>query len=79
MGRTGPAPPEGVSPPTFLHIHATSAVVDISPPAKANGIITIYRVFEQKRDLHLLVYFAFITQNHNHTCIFTALFNIFQY
>lgn len=67
MGRTGPAPPEGVSPPTFLHIHATSAVVDISPPAKPNGIITIYRVFEQKKDSHLLVHSAFITQHHNHS------------
>ncbi|XP_028843146.1 usherin-like [Denticeps clupeoides] len=34
-GRTGPAPPEGVRPPTFLRIHATSAVVDISPPRQA--------------------------------------------
>lgn len=63
MGRTGPAPPEGVSPPTFLHIHATSAVVDISPPAKPNGIITIYRVFDQKKDLHMLVNSAFITHS----------------
>ncbi|KAF7704133.1 hypothetical protein HF521_021205 [Silurus meridionalis] len=55
MGRTGPAPPEGLGPPTFLHIQATSAVVDISPPAKPNGIITIYRVFDQKKDSHYLL------------------------
>ncbi|GAA6098731.1 usherin [Tachysurus ichikawai] len=55
MCRTGPAPPEGVSPPTFLHIRATSAVVNISPPANPNGIVTIYRVFDQKKDSHLLL------------------------
>uniref|UniRef100_A0A671RF78 Usherin-like n=1 Tax=Sinocyclocheilus anshuiensis TaxID=1608454 RepID=A0A671RF78_9TELE len=45
QGRTGPAPPAGLSPPKFLHIHATSAVVDISPPTKPNGIVSLYRVF----------------------------------
>ncbi|XP_075319241.1 usherin [Odontesthes bonariensis] len=44
-GRTGPAPPEGVGPPIFLHVSATSAVVDIHPPAQRNGIVSLYRVF----------------------------------
>ncbi|KAI4904703.1 hypothetical protein NFI96_004043 [Prochilodus magdalenae] len=55
LGRTGPAPPEGVSPPKFLRVHATSAVVDISPPSKPNGIVSLYRVFAQKKDTHLLL------------------------
>ncbi|XP_065144388.2 usherin [Paramisgurnus dabryanus] len=55
QGRTGPAPPEGVSPPKFLHIHATSAVVDISPPAKPNGIVSLYRVFTQNKDSYQLL------------------------
>uniref|UniRef100_A0AAY4ADY9 Usher syndrome type IIa protein homolog n=1 Tax=Denticeps clupeoides TaxID=299321 RepID=A0AAY4ADY9_9TELE len=54
-GRTGPAPPEGVRPPTFLRIHATSAVVDISPPAKPNGIVSLYRVFAESKDTHQLL------------------------
>lgn len=29
---TGPAPPEGVGPPTFLRVSATSAVVNLPPP-----------------------------------------------
>nr|XP_054587843.1 usherin [Nothobranchius furzeri] len=44
-GRTGPAPPEGVDPPIFLHVSATSAVVEIRPPAQPNGIVGLYRVF----------------------------------
>ncbi|AWP01780.1 putative usherin-like [Scophthalmus maximus] len=44
-GRTGPAPPEGVHPPIFLRVSATSAVVDIHAPARANGIVSLYRVF----------------------------------
>lgn len=56
QGRTGPAPPEGVSPPKFLHIHATSAVVDISPPVKPNGIISLYRVFTLIKDSYQLVH-----------------------
>uniref|UniRef100_A0A1A8CGD6 Usher syndrome 2A (Autosomal recessive, mild) n=2 Tax=Nothobranchius kadleci TaxID=1051664 RepID=A0A1A8CGD6_NOTKA len=44
-GRTGPAPPEGVDPPIFLHVSATSAVVEIHPPAQPNGIVGLYRVF----------------------------------
>ncbi|CAG5853774.1 unnamed protein product, partial [Menidia menidia] len=44
-GRTGPAPPEGVAPPVFLRVSATSAVVDIHPPAEPNGIVSLYRVF----------------------------------
>uniref|UniRef100_A0A8C7Q6N4 Usher syndrome 2A (autosomal recessive, mild) n=1 Tax=Oncorhynchus mykiss TaxID=8022 RepID=A0A8C7Q6N4_ONCMY len=46
-GRTGPAPPEGVGPPTFLRILATSAVIDIRPPTRPNGIVSLYRVFSQ--------------------------------
>uniref|UniRef100_A0A1A7W9R6 Usher syndrome 2A (Autosomal recessive, mild) n=3 Tax=Nothobranchiidae TaxID=405002 RepID=A0A1A7W9R6_9TELE len=44
-GRTGPAPPEGVDPPIFLHVSATSAVVEIRPPAQPNGVVGLYRVF----------------------------------
>ncbi|KAM6979899.1 usherin [Aplochiton taeniatus] len=51
-GRTGPAPPEGLSPPTFLCILATSVVVEIAPPAKPNGIVTLYRVFTADQDTH---------------------------
>ncbi|KAG7465654.1 hypothetical protein MATL_G00155810 [Megalops atlanticus] len=54
-GRTGPAPPEGVQPPTFLQVHATSAVVDISPPSKPNGIVSLYRVFANSKDSHMLL------------------------
>ncbi|XP_056624652.1 usherin [Triplophysa dalaica] len=55
QGRTGPAPPEGVGPLKFLHIHATSAVVDISPPTKPNGIISLYRVFTLNKDSYQLL------------------------
>ncbi|RXN19458.1 usherin [Labeo rohita] len=55
QGRTGPAPPEGLSPPKFLHIHATSAVVDISPPTKPNGIVSLYRVFAQNKNSYQLL------------------------
>ncbi|XP_066526697.1 usherin [Hoplias malabaricus] len=54
-GQTGPAPPEGVSPPIFLRVLSTSAVVDIRPPSKPNGIISLYRVFAQKQDTYLLL------------------------
>lgn len=54
-GRTGPAPPEGVSAPIFLHVSATSAVVDIHPPAKPNGIVSLYRVLSLQRNNHTLV------------------------
>uniref|UniRef100_W5NGL3 Usherin n=1 Tax=Lepisosteus oculatus TaxID=7918 RepID=W5NGL3_LEPOC len=54
-GRTGPAPPEGLHPPTFLQVQATSAVVNISLPTKPNGIISLYRVFANNRDSHLLL------------------------
>ncbi|MFT7813012.1 usherin [Arapaima gigas] len=54
-GRTGPAPPEGMGPPTFLLIHATSAVVEISPPTKPNGHISLYRVFAENKDTNLLL------------------------
>ncbi|KAJ7988957.1 hypothetical protein DPEC_G00314570 [Dallia pectoralis] len=46
-GTTGPAPPDGVGPPTFLRILATTAVVNISPPTRPNGIVSLYRVFSQ--------------------------------
>nr|XP_046239587.1 usherin [Scatophagus argus] len=54
-GRTGPAPPEGVGPPIFLHVSATSAVVDIHPPAQPNGIISLYRVFSLNHSSHTLL------------------------
>ncbi|TWW67416.1 Usherin Usher syndrome type IIa protein [Takifugu flavidus] len=44
-GRTGPAPPEGLGPPVFLRVSATTAVLDIHPPPRPNGIISLYRVF----------------------------------
>lgn len=54
-GRTGPAPPEGVGPPVFLRVSATSAVVDIPPPARPNGIVSLYRVFSLNYNNHTLV------------------------
>ncbi|XP_074522167.1 usherin [Halichoeres trimaculatus] len=54
-GRTGPAPPEGVASPSFLHVSATSAVVNIPPPARANGIVSLYRVFSLNRHNHTLL------------------------
>ncbi|KAL0969312.1 hypothetical protein UPYG_G00225390 [Umbra pygmaea] len=55
-GKTGPAPPEGVGPPTFLRILATSAVVFILPPTRPNGIVSLYRVFSQNpNDTHTLM------------------------
>ncbi|KAK2854220.1 hypothetical protein Q5P01_006881 [Channa striata] len=54
-GRTGPAPPEGVGPPIFRRVSATSAVVDIHPPARPNGIVSLYRVFSLNHDSHTLL------------------------
>ncbi|XP_019935888.2 usherin isoform X2 [Paralichthys olivaceus] len=54
-GRTGPAPPEGVGSPIFLRVSATSAVVDIHPPARPNGIISLYRVFSLTHKNHTLL------------------------
>uniref|UniRef100_A0A3P8RYW1 Usherin n=1 Tax=Amphiprion percula TaxID=161767 RepID=A0A3P8RYW1_AMPPE len=54
-GRTGSAPPEGVGPPIFLHVSATSAVVNIRPPAQPNGIVSLYRVFSLERNNHTLL------------------------
>eukprot|EP00062_Callorhinchus_milii_P018719 gi/632972566/ref/XP_007902721.1/ PREDICTED: usherin [Callorhinchus milii] len=47
--RTGQAPPEGLYAPTFLTVFSTSAVVNISPPNKPNGVVTLYRVFARSR------------------------------
>ncbi|XP_069030560.1 usherin [Embiotoca jacksoni] len=54
-GRTGPAPPEGVGLPIFLHVSATSAVVDIHPPARPNGIVSLYRVFSLDHNNHTML------------------------
>ncbi|XP_053172998.1 usherin [Scomber japonicus] len=54
-GRTGPAPPEGVGPPHFLRVSATSAVMEIHPPARPNGIVSIYRVFSLDHNNHTLL------------------------
>uniref|UniRef100_UPI0037E7E888 usherin n=1 Tax=Semicossyphus pulcher TaxID=241346 RepID=UPI0037E7E888 len=54
-GRTGPAPPEGVGLPRFLRVSETSAVVDIPPPARPNGIVSLYRVFALKHNNHTLL------------------------
>lgn len=61
--RTGPAPPEGVGPPIFLRVSATSAVVNIRPPARPNGIVSLYRVFSVNHNNHTLVSISL------HTCL----------
>jgi len=43
--RTGPAPPEGLGAPLFDTVASTVAVVNISPPLKPNGVVSIYRLF----------------------------------
>ncbi|XP_039386307.1 usherin [Mauremys reevesii] len=43
--RTGPAPPEGLHAPMFHTVASTLAVVNISPPLKPNGIVSLYRLF----------------------------------
>uniref|UniRef100_A0A8C6NEI0 Usherin n=1 Tax=Melopsittacus undulatus TaxID=13146 RepID=A0A8C6NEI0_MELUD len=43
--RTGPAPPEGLGAPLFDTVASTVAVVNIRPPLKPNGVISIYRLF----------------------------------
>lgn len=54
-GRTGPAPPEGVGQPVFLRVSATSAVVDIRPPTRPNGIVSLYRVLSLNHNNRTLV------------------------
>jgi len=54
-GRTGPAPPEGVGAPVFLRVSATSALVTIHPPARPNGVVSLYRVFSVHHGNHTLV------------------------
>ncbi|CAB1442992.1 unnamed protein product [Pleuronectes platessa] len=54
-GRTGPAPPEGVGPPIFLRVSATSATLVIHPPARPNGIISLYKVFSLSHKNHTLL------------------------
>ncbi len=68
-GRTGPAPPEGVGSPIFLHVSATSAVVDIRPPARPNGIVSLYRVFSLKHNNHTLVKNRKILEWNHLTCM----------
>lgn len=55
-GKTGPAPPEGIGPPIFLRVSATAAVVDIHPPARPNGIVSLYRVFSIHHNNRTLVW-----------------------
>ncbi|NXU70580.1 USH2A protein, partial [Oreotrochilus melanogaster] len=43
--QTGPAPPEGLGAPLFDMVASTVAVVNISPPLKPNGVVSIYRLF----------------------------------
>uniref|UniRef100_A0A8D0L665 Usherin n=1 Tax=Sphenodon punctatus TaxID=8508 RepID=A0A8D0L665_SPHPU len=43
--KTGPAPPEGLHAPKFHTVASTLAVVNISPPVKPNGIVSLYRLF----------------------------------
>nr|XP_032803561.1 usherin [Petromyzon marinus] len=55
-GRTGPAPPLGLQPPSFSSVAATSAVVLVSPPTQPNGIVTVYRVFANSSSgLHMML------------------------
>ncbi|XP_068431767.1 usherin [Clinocottus analis] len=54
-GRTGPAPPEGVCAPIFLRVSATSALVNMHPPARPNGIVSIYRVFSVNHNNYTLL------------------------
>nr|XP_040024120.1 usherin isoform X2 [Gasterosteus aculeatus aculeatus] len=54
-GRTGPAPPEGLGTPVFLHVSATSALVEIHPPAQPNGVVSLYRVFSVNYNNHTLL------------------------
>uniref|UniRef100_A0A8V0YV93 Usherin n=2 Tax=Gallus gallus TaxID=9031 RepID=A0A8V0YV93_CHICK len=43
--RTGPAPPEGLTAPLFHTVASTVAIVNINPPLKPNGVVSIYRLF----------------------------------
>ncbi|XP_006890633.1 PREDICTED: usherin [Elephantulus edwardii] len=43
--RTGPTPPEGLQAPKFHAVSSTQAVVNISAPAKPNGVVSLYRLF----------------------------------
>uniref|UniRef100_S4R7I1 Fibronectin type-III domain-containing protein n=1 Tax=Petromyzon marinus TaxID=7757 RepID=S4R7I1_PETMA len=55
-GRTGPAPPLGLQPPSFSSVAATSAVVLVSPPTQPNGVVTVYRVFANSSSgLHMML------------------------
>ncbi|XP_060102758.1 usherin [Heteronotia binoei] len=45
--RTGPAPPQGLHAPRFGKVASTLAVVNISPPLKPNGIVSLYRLFSK--------------------------------
>lgn len=60
-GRTGPAPPEGLGPPVFLRVSATGAVVDIHPPSRPNGVISLYRVFSLRHNKRTLVNTTILT------------------
>lgn len=67
-GRTGPAPPEDVGPPRFLRVSATSAVVHIHPPARPNGIVSLYRVFSLDHHNRTLVNLqSVVSQLHLHS------------
>lgn len=43
--RTGPAPPEGLGAPRFHAVSSRHAVVNISAPARPNGMVSVYRLF----------------------------------
>uniref|UniRef100_A0ACB8GA01 Uncharacterized protein n=1 Tax=Sphaerodactylus townsendi TaxID=933632 RepID=A0ACB8GA01_9SAUR len=45
--KTGPAPPQGLHAPQFGTVASTLAVVNISPPLKPNGIVSLYRLFSK--------------------------------
>ncbi|KAM9316854.1 usherin [Gastrophryne carolinensis] len=45
--RTGPGAPVGLQAPVFHTVSATFAVANITPPARPNGIVSLYRLFSR--------------------------------
>ncbi|KYO43601.1 usherin isoform J [Alligator mississippiensis] len=64
--RTGPAPPEGLHAPKFHTVASTLAVVNISPPLKPNGIVSLYRLFSNTRGTEVVLSEGTATQQTIH-------------